>query len=1271
MSFRPGPFPKFPMKILRNCEDELASSLSGVDTQKLCDMLFQRRLLSTESRAHFTSLDHSRLEPQLQVRYLVRLASERVKTDPALGHNLIEVLDTLEGVPSSLTDKLKQAMADTNEGPTDDSDSVGGMSATAVGGASEEKDIVLTREDISLLTKLLSKVSHKWLEIAISLGLQENEQADCKGETNTISLSRSIGFWIANSSKPTLNKLTNSLSSDTVGRKNISEEVEGRILAARFTSCSQNKSPSASESKSSTKSSQTPRIVSQSLPTEVTDGKSTLLQVQARPRESVVSYQWNKDGLPLANGSRYSGVDEDILVVRHASQGTEGEYTCCVSLEDRQVTSDSITLTVQFPPAKNLLLSKYSSLKVVSKNDWPPQVSESYINLALVKSSANKNETDIPVRGDADKIIAEKKKIEYDIVFGEYKSSELILVEGRPGSGKTTLIHKVIKDWASGKALAKSKLTLLLTLRLLNGSQDETLEKVLQTLYSDEDAIAILPDIRDGEGVCFVLDGLDEYQPQNREKSVILKLLDRKYLPKSMIIVFTRPSATEQLNKDLISKTIEVFGFKKEQISEYIEKFPFAEEGGTSDSSITRASQINDYLVNHPNIHDMCYLPIHAAMICFLFRSVENISATQTEVYEKFTVSIIHRHLAARYENCKALDSLNDLDVEKKKHFKDLCHLAYEMTIKSKQVVSAQELQVQLGGSGYLSEEGGLGLLTICPTLHQTSIHQSYAFLHLTFQEFLTAYYIANYMKVSQQLKILEEYSKMETVWLFYSGLADFEKTPKILDKLFSHHRFVSTELCHYALESQTETLSDKMLKKKSSRFFLIYRTPTDLLSIEYVIATSSLPITSICIVGRDHDHNRMRALLQQLQKANIQQLHYLVIGNICDEETNSLCEVLQTATSIATLNLMIKHTRSCCAKEVALQINQCNKLSCLTLSYSGTPECIQTIVSSLSSSTTWLSLSLKELDSQSIQALGNGLQLLHTNHLRLKVTDSDINENGITCLVDVLQNIKSLDLDLSHNNIDSSGITSLTVRLSTLKLTQWKLSRNNIGPDCAPALAGGIKGLAELKELDLSHNNIGPDGAAALAGGIKGLAELKELDLSHNNIGPDGAAALAGGIKGLAELKELDLSHNNIGPDGAAALAGGIKGLAELNKLDLSHNNIGPDGAAALAGGLQYLTELRYCNLSHNNIDVAAAKAVLTSLKKYDQLVQLTFNESDRDDWFNADIVILGLVSPDDTAAISELVEAAQHENKTRTLKLGFKTIKVPPSKNSKCAIM
>ena len=35
-------------------------------------------------------------------------------------------------------------------------------------------------------------------------------------------------------------------------------------------------------------------------------------------------------------------------------------------------------------------------------------------------------------------------------MFGKYASGALVLVEGRPGMGKTTLMHKVTRDRATG-----------------------------------------------------------------------------------------------------------------------------------------------------------------------------------------------------------------------------------------------------------------------------------------------------------------------------------------------------------------------------------------------------------------------------------------------------------------------------------------------------------------------------------------------------------------------------------------------------------------------------------------------------------------------------------------------------------------------------------------------------------------------------------------------------------------------------------------------------
>ena len=85
-----------------------------------------------------------------------------LKTNPVLGLNLVEVLDTLEGVPSSLIDKLNWEMADTNEDLEAE-----GVSSVSISHENSEQEIVF------------STVSHKWNDVAISLGLQPHEIAEC------------------------------------------------------------------------------------------------------------------------------------------------------------------------------------------------------------------------------------------------------------------------------------------------------------------------------------------------------------------------------------------------------------------------------------------------------------------------------------------------------------------------------------------------------------------------------------------------------------------------------------------------------------------------------------------------------------------------------------------------------------------------------------------------------------------------------------------------------------------------------------------------------------------------------------------------------------------------------------------------------------------------------------------------------------------------------------------------------------------------------------
>ena len=497
------------VKVLEACEEELVCELSSVNAVEMCKAFFQACVITRDMCDNFTSLDHSRLEPQLQIRYLLTLVRMNIKTDVTAWGKFLVLLDTLGVISNTLMEKLKKSMPQINDGPTEISETDSSSTNTAGADASVAENIVLNHGDVGLVTELLVPISHKWEGISISLGFQEYDIANFRKEDNKISLSKSIGCWISRDSNPTLKKLMQVVSSKLVGAGRVAVDLEKGFKETKNQSDNAQKQEPFKTAQSSSFSDTTLSftISKMSYHTEVADGKSTLLLVQASPREAV-SYQWKKNDQPLLNSSTYSGVHAEILVVNHASQGTEGEYTCCVSRQGKEVSTNKITLTVLYEAAKKRLINLYSAKSVIPEDTWPPTVSKVFINLALIKSSKDCMDIiDYAIRGDADDIIAKKEKVEYKEVFGESNSKELILLEGRPGSGKTTLVHKVIKDWAEGEVLTKAKYLFFVTLRLLNSEgRDETLSDLLGLFYSDDEELKTTRDYiekNDGEGVCF------------------------------------------------------------------------------------------------------------------------------------------------------------------------------------------------------------------------------------------------------------------------------------------------------------------------------------------------------------------------------------------------------------------------------------------------------------------------------------------------------------------------------------------------------------------------------------------------------------------------------------------------------------------------------------------------------------------------------------------------------------------------------------------------
>ena len=84
----------------------------------------------------------------------------------------------------------------------------------------------------------------------------------------------------------------------------------------------------------------------------------------------------------------------------------------------------------------------------------------------------------------------------------------------------------------------------------------------------------------------------------------------------------------------MVHMRIEVLGFSKDDIFNYLEKYDFKDE--------RIATRLKKYLSDHSCVLNMCYLPIHTAMICYLYRIMgDNIPETETKVYEKCTLQSI------------------------------------------------------------------------------------------------------------------------------------------------------------------------------------------------------------------------------------------------------------------------------------------------------------------------------------------------------------------------------------------------------------------------------------------------------------------------------------------------------------------------------------------------------------------------------------------------------------------------------------------------------
>ena len=110
----------------------------------------------------------------------------------------------------------------------------------------------------------------------------------------------------------------------------------------------------------------------------------------------------------------------------------------------------------------------------------PPIPSKTFIKLALVKKGKvsreqSHNVTRLTLQGDIDQILQVKEQIEMDDILKVDDKARLVVVEGAPGIGKSTLAWELCRQWPTLESLKRFSLVVLLRLREEECSQPKIL----------------------------------------------------------------------------------------------------------------------------------------------------------------------------------------------------------------------------------------------------------------------------------------------------------------------------------------------------------------------------------------------------------------------------------------------------------------------------------------------------------------------------------------------------------------------------------------------------------------------------------------------------------------------------------------------------------------------------------------------------------------------------------------------------------------------------
>ncbi|XP_039598663.1 NACHT, LRR and PYD domains-containing protein 3-like isoform X1 [Polypterus senegalus] len=207
----------------------------------------------------------------------------------------------------------------------------------------------------------------------------------------------------------------------------------------------------------------------------------------------------------------------------------------------------------------------------------------------------------------------------------------IIVVSGMAGIGKTTMVQKIMYDWARGTQYQSFAFVFLFKFKELNllDNENETqmsLTKLIERHYKYLSNDPLKDILKNPETLLFIFDGLDEFKHKldvtqsqlcsDPEVEVpvhilVTSLVSRTLLKGCSVLITSRPTALEAMDMERVDQFVEILGFFPEQRLMYCKKF----FGDTA-----QAAEAFQYVKENTILYSMCFSPSYCWMICSVLK---------------------------------------------------------------------------------------------------------------------------------------------------------------------------------------------------------------------------------------------------------------------------------------------------------------------------------------------------------------------------------------------------------------------------------------------------------------------------------------------------------------------------------------------------------------------------------------------------------------------------------------------------------------------------